>query len=201
MGTSMGFILLQNKGFSRQELETCLAHRPAPREHESFMMNLAGTADRAPEILAFREDARWLLYFESWRCENCNCSSKDLKELSQRFDTPILAFAIFDSDVLFLSYCDDAKQVFYDYIKPNFPEMLEEFDDHDYQTGLPIFLLSLAGKDNAQQSETIQQLKDIWDEEDLIFADDRMHNLLQFLDAQVIYDEEEIPEGYILIRG
>ena len=200
MGTARGLILLHNRGFSRPELEACLAGRPAPCGHKALLARLTGTGDRAPELLAFREDARWLPYFQSWRCESCLCSSRDLRELSQRFGTPVLGFSIFDSDVLFLSYCDAAKQVFYDYVKPNFPEMMEDFDAPDAQTGPPVFLLSLAGYGGAGQEEGLRRLTDIWEEE-LVFADDRMDGLLQFLGAQVIYDEEEIPEGYLPIRS
>lgn len=187
MGTSMGFVLLQNRGFTQEELKNCLARRP-----------LAGRKNRCAETVAFREDAKWLPYFEEWRCESCNCSSQSLEPLSQQFQTPVLAFTIFDSDILFVSYCDAEKQIFYDYVKPNCPEM-EEYDAEIYQEGLPTFLLSLDGGDNVQRIEDVQKLKAIWDEEGLVFADDRMHNLLKFLGMQVVYDENDIPEGFIRI--
>ena len=47
----------------------------------------------------------------------------------------------------------------------------------------------------------LQRLKDIWDEEDMVFADDRMHNILQFLGMQVICDENDIPESFTRIGG
>ena len=223
MGTTRSFLLLKNRGFTREELERCSAlrsearpSRPAvelfsqflnsnfvrqmPPEAREIMRQLdkSGQSNRA--VIAFRPEARWLPYFETWLCDGNIVSSKDLQEVSEQFGTPVLAFALFDSDILFVSCCDAERQAFHDFVKPNYPEM-EEYDTEIYQEGLPTFLLSLGGDDNIQRLEDIQKLKDIWDEEDLAFADDRMHNLLQFLGMQVIYDETDIPEGFVPVAA
>ena len=223
MGTTRSFLLLQNREYTREELERCSVlrgearpNRPAvdifsqflnsnfvrqmPPEAQEIMrqMDKSGQDNRA--VIAFQPEARWLPYFETWLCDGNIVSSEDLQEVSEQFGTSVLAFAIFDSDILFVSYCDAERRVFYDFVKPNYSEM-EEYDTEVYQEGLPSFLLSLDGEDNVQQMGDLQRLKDIWDEEDMVFADDRMHNLLQFLGMQVIYDENDIPEGFARIGG
>ena len=46
MGTTRGFIPLHNRGFSRPELEACLAGRPAPCGHEALLTRLTLRRDR-----------------------------------------------------------------------------------------------------------------------------------------------------------
>jgi hypothetical protein len=223
MGTTRSFLLLKNRGFTREELEHCSAlrseerpNRPAveifsqflnsnfvrqmPPETQELMrqMDKSGQDNRA--VIAFQPGTRWLPYFETWLCDGNIVSSEDLQEVSEQFGTAVLAFAVFDSDILFISYCDAEQQVFYDFVKPNYPE-IEEYDTEIYQEGLPAFLLSLDKEDNVQQMGDLQRLKDIWDEEDMVFADDRMHNILQFLGMQVICDENDIPESFTRIGG
>lgn len=217
MGTTRSFLLLKNRGFAREELEQLISQHVAREKEgaqemqrrmaknmglgqEFFAMFAALNSFTRHGAVAYREDAGWLPYFITELCDGHIVSSRELVRTSEQFAAPVLAFAVFDSDILFLSYCDGEKQVFYDYVKPNCPEM-EEYDQEVYQEGLPAFLLSLDGEDNVQRLGDLQRLKDIWDEEDMVFADDRMHNLLQFLGMQVIYDENDIPEGFARIGG
>ena len=224
MGTTRSFLLLKNRGFTQEGLESYVRARmpqvDAAAEAEAegmrfraerFLLNkiteqelseFLKSIQTLPSHLAllFSENAKWLPYFETDLCDGHICSSKDLIEVSKFYATPVLSFSIFDSDILFVSYWDAEKGTFYDCVKPNYPEM-EEYDTEVYQEGLPAFLLSLDGEESVQQLGDIQKLKDIWDEEDMVFADDRMHNLLQFLGMQVIYDENDIPEGFTRIGG
>lgn len=217
MGTTRSFLLLKNRGFIREELEQSLPRHMAREEAGAqearrrmgqalgldkdglALLDMLEMFTQSHGVIAFREDARWLPYFITGLCDGHIVSSEELEGTSEQFRTPVLAFALFDSDDLFVSYCDAAEQTFYDYAKPAFPEF-KEYDTEVYQEGLPMFLLSLDGGDNIQRMEDIQRLKNIWDEknEDLD-ADDRMHNLLKFLDMQVIYDENDIPEGFVPI--
>ena len=59
-----------------------------------------------------------------------------------------------------------------------------------------MFLLSLNGENGAPNLEEARRLKEIWNEEGLIFSDDRMEHLLGLLDMQVMYVEEDIPNGF-----
>ena len=195
MGTSQGFILLKNNGFTPETLRERMTRRPAPSEEEAWLLRVTGAPHRSPEVVAFREDAAWLPYFEGWRCEGCFCSGRELRELSERFAVPALAFFHCDSDVLFLSYCDAAAQIVYDYAKPNCPD-LSEYDLSGCQQETPMFLLSLNGENGAPNLEEARRLKEIWNEEGLIFSDDRMEHLLGLLDMQVMYVEEDIPNGF-----
>lgn len=217
MGTTRSFLLLKNRGFTREELEQLISQHVAQEKEgaqemqrrmaknmglgqEFFAMFAALNNFTRHGAVAYRENAKWLPYFITELCDGHIVSSKELVRTSEQFETPVLAFAVFDSDILFVSYCDGEKQIFYDYVKPNCPE-IEEYDPEMYQEGLPAFLLSLDGEDKVQPLGEVQRLKDIWDEEDMAFADDRMYTLLEFLDMQVIYDQDDIPEGFVRIGG
>lgn len=215
MGTTRSYLLLKNRGFTPEALEQLIPlhiaqeresakkeqHRMAQRMglgEEFFAMFAMLDNFKRHGAVAYREDARWLPYFTTELCDGHICSSKELVQTSELFQTSVLCFSVFDSDILFVSYCDAEKRIFYDYAKPNVPGD-EEYDTELYQEDLPTFLLSLDGGDNVQRIEDVQKLKAIWDEEGLVDADDRMLNLLKFLGMQVVYDENDIPEGFIRI--
>lgn len=218
MGTTRSFLLLKNRSFTSKELKQIVSQDQAQiktdaKEARASMANALGLGGSNQALfqflsminsfhshgaLAYRADAKWLPYFITELCDGHNCSSRELLGTSERFQTPVLAFSIFDSDILFVSYCDAERRVFYDFVKPNYPDA-EEYDPRVYKDDFPAFLLSLDEENRVQQLGDIQKLKDIWNEADMVFADDRMHNILQFLGMQVIYDENDIPEGFTRI--
>ena len=133
---------------------------------------------------AIRVDyAKWLPLFEENFCGSA--SSLDAGVISEIFGTPVLAFSIFDSDILFVSYRDPEKAIRVDYAKPNFEEF-EEYDDRLYKAEFPQFLCAYGDE---------QLLREIWEGEE-VFADDRMLKLCEVIGAQVLYVAEELPEGY-----
>lgn len=150
----------ENRGFTSQELQACMdalfsgktqEQRPL-KDLERGMKALKGEEltlkDRAilkmlhsamkredkgtegPQV-GFRPDAPWLPFWHTEMCEGSIRPSQTLRRLSEAFRTPVLAFALFDSDVLFVSYRDDAGGEAYDYAKLPWEEY-EEYDDETY---------------------------------------------------------------------
>lgn len=151
---------------------------PRPAEEQ-------GTLWGKRAVLAYRPDAKWLPLFEENLCEGYNASSRDAGKLAKTFGAPVLAFSIFDSDILFVSYAAPEKGISVDYAKPNF-EGFEEYDMDQYQEAFPQFLC-VYGEETA--------LRDAWKGEE-VFADDRMAKLCELIGAQVLYDSSELPQGF-----
>lgn len=219
MGTTMTYIQLKNRGFTREELQSCMdaLFRGKKREQrpiedlERGMEALEGTkltmkdrailhllhgamerGDKGPQ-LGFRGDADWLPFWHTGVCEGSVRSSRNLRKLSEAFQTPVLAFALFDSDVLFVSYRDDATGAAYDYARLPPWEGYEEYDQEIYQLGFPEFLADLC------PPERREELRAVWetDSEDDVFADDRMWRLMELLGMEAIDPEaEQFPEGF-----
>lgn len=219
MGTTMSYIQLKNRGFSKEELrdglgmltgggertakdlerqmEALIGEELTPKDrmmlHFLDGMARAG-ADERPKV-GCREGAEWLPFWQTRLCDGMVLSSADLGRLSKVFQTPVLAFSLFDSDVLCVSYRDEATGAAYDYARLPW-EGYEEYDDEVYQLGFPEFLGELC------PPERREKLRAVWEEdnEDDVFADDRMWKLMELLEMVVIDPEaEQFPEGYELV--
>lgn len=142
-------------------------------------------------MVAYREDAPWLPFFDVKKCEGYNASSRDARRLSKAFGAPVLAISIFDSDILFVSYSDAAKKIAYDYAKPNI-EGMEEYDTGLFQTEFPQFLVDLC-PDGSEE-----KLREIWGADE-VFADDRMYKLGEILGLSPI--NVEVPKGFETITA
>jgi len=98
---------------------------------------------------------------------------------------------LFDSDVLFLSYSDKANNISYDYAKANEDEILEFFGmDDEYCSDFPEFLLAYCDE------KDYQKLRGIWDSKDYILADDRMRGICELIGVKVLYEFDDVPDGY-----
>lgn len=201
MGTTMTYIQLKNRGFTKEELRGCLkalagGERADDGEMARSMAALKGEklswkdrmvlkllqgvmGSQGETQAAFRPDAAWLPFYQTRLCDGSIQSSRDLGRLSEAFGTPVLAFALFDSDVLFVSYRDNAAGTAYDYAKLPF-ENYEEYDGEVYRLGFPEFLASLCPPDRREE------LRRIWEKEDDVFADDRMWKLMDLLGMEAI---------------
>ena len=214
MGTTMSFYHILNRGLSPTELQKrmkSLAATAASRADQMLKALLPpgllqqmceqASADAAsfcgifgggglPQsnraVIAYSESAMWLPLFEETLCEGYIASSRDAGELSELFGAPVMAFAIFDSDILFVSYSDAANGTAYDYAKPN-SEGFEEFDAERYSTAFPEFLLEFCGR---------EELKAAWDKPGEVFADDRLGRISQLLQMELLYDGSHLPDGY-----
>ena len=169
-----------------EQAEQLLKESIKEREGRMDVMGF-GRRPRLPSpMVAYCPDAPWLPFFDEDICEGYNASSKDALRLSKAFQAPVLAFSIFDSDILMLSYGDAAKNLAYDYAKPNCQGM-EEYDTGLFQTAFPQFLLELC-----PQAEE-KRLREIWDGEE-VFADNRMEKLSEILGTVPLYSA--VPEGF-----
>lgn len=219
MGTTMSYIQLKNRGFTREELQRCMnalfssekgkAHplEDLERGMEAltgreltgkdrlllhFLHSVAEAETDSRAQMAFRTDAPWLPLWQTWLCDGKVLSSGDLGKLSKAFQTPVLSFALFDSDVMFVSFQDAAAGTAFDYARLPFEEY-EEYDDEIYQLGFPEFLAELC------PPERREELRNIWeeDDEDEVFADDRMWKLMELLGMEAIDPgAEQFPEGF-----
>lgn len=218
MGTTMTYIQLKNRGFTREELQGCMdalfsgkKREPRPLEElERGMAALKGSKltlkdrailkmlhgvmereDKGPQV-GFRADAAWLPFWHTGVCDGSIRSSRNLRKLSEAFGTPVLAFALFDSDVLFVSYRDDAAGDAYDYARLPW-EGYEEYDDETYRLGFPEFLTDLCPPERREELRTVWET----DREDDVFADDRMWRLMEVLGMDAIDGRAGVfPEGY-----
>lgn len=206
MGSTMSLLFIENRDFTHDELAqlvdqlsskenqkeqafiTQIQHIVTPttmneaerRQVESLFQNLQ-VPKRPKTVLAYNDNMQWLPLFVESLCEGNIVSSKALVSLSQRFQTPVFAFAIYDSDVLLVSYCDAKKDVLVDYIKPNCQEF-EGYENNSDQDDFPQLLLDLC------DSVKHERLLAIWNETDVIFADDRMERIAELLEMNIGYD-------------
>lgn len=218
MGTTMTYIQLKNRGFTKDELQGCMnalfsgkkQEQRSLEDLERGMAALKGTKltlkdravlkllhgamereDKGPQM-GFRPDAAWLPFYQTRLCDGSIQSSRNLGRLSEVFQTPVLAFALFDSDVLFVSYRDSAAGEAYDYARLPW-EGYEEYDGELYRLGFPEFLAQLCPLDRREE------LRRNWEEdnEDDVFADDRMERLMELLGMETIDPEAgQFPEGF-----
>lgn len=212
MGLTMSFYHIQNRGFTPDGLKTVMKeHFPAEnagnkkldmfrgvleavigerRASELDIGALVG-ADTAAPTVAFSADKPWLPFYDESLCDGAVASSGDAMTLSKIFGVPVLSFAAFDSDVLFVSFADGATGETFDHAKPNFEEF-EEFDDEQYSTDAPLFLGRLGADMDA--------VAEIWQEE-VTFAEERMEKLCGLIGAEPYFMPEDESEGYDLITG
>ncbi len=217
MGTTMAYYYIKNDGFDREGLQAALGslsgRESASAKFEKMMIGLVGeemfrqaqqqvqatqqhfdsvfgARPKLPSpMVAYRPDAAWLPFFDVDVCEGYNATSRDARKLSKVFGAPVLAFSIFDSDILMVSYCDAAKGVRYDCARPNM-EGMEEYDTQTFRNERPAFLLELC------PALTREKLTEIW-EGDEVFADDRMDKLGEVLGLSPV--SGMIPEGFEVI--
>lgn len=208
MGTTKSLLFIENRAFAQGEIERIInqfSSKEKQKEQSFFtllqqfmtpeMMKQAEAERKQMEslfqrpqrteppkaALAYCDNVHWLPLFIESLCDGHIVCSKELKRLSQQFHTPVFAFAIYDSDALFISYCDDKKGIMYDYIKPNFQEF-EEYDSNLYQNDFPQFLLNLC------DTTKHERLLSIWNEPNEDFADDRMEKLAELLEMKVFHN-------------
>lgn len=208
----MSFYGIANKGFAIDELQAKIENfKPKKDKHLELLESML-TAEQLAElqrskehmasifkssvpprgdktVLAYHASARWLPFFDVNLCEGFIASSKDAKRLSQIFEAPVLALALFDSDVFFVSYCDAERGIRYDFAKPNSDE-IEEFDAQQYKTSFPEFLLEFC------PAQSHEQLHACWEEQELVDADDRMEKIADLLSFAPLYSSDELPEGF-----
>lgn len=221
MGTTKSLLFIENQAFTKEKLKKIInqlagnekrkdqfffsllqqfmtpemiQQAEAERKQMENLFQFPQGNERSKAILAYREDLRWIPLFVESLCDGHIVCSEELRKLSQTFRTPVFAFAIYDSDALFVSYCDETRGILYDYIKPNFQEFAE-YDSDVYFNEFPQFLLDLC---NAAQQE---RLLSIWNEANVNCADDRMEKLAELLEMKVCHDFSSDSSGFQWIRA
>ena len=177
MGTNGGYFGITNNGISYEELQN----------------QLCKVAQEDDAVIAWNPDAKWLPYFDESFYENISPNPKGAKHLSEKLGFPVLIFSIFDSDVLFLYYCDAKSEIMESRSKSNAGPVWAAFVKEPAEASffpsedLPDFLLPLCdGK----------KLREVWEREDYIFADDRLRDLCKLLNSEPIEDFDNLPEGF-----
>ncbi len=153
----------------------------------SRMFSSGGRAASGGPRLAYRQDAPWLPYFEARLCDGGIADSSRARRLSRKLGAPVLAFALFDSDICFVSYAGASGEA-WDHAKPNLPEF-EEFDREFFSTDFPDFILGLFPAADAAS------LRALWEGEE-VFADGRMEKMCAALGLPLLYGEEAPPQGF-----
>lgn len=198
MGTNMAFLFIQNKGLARdalaQKMQSVTPRGPSPLScfargldpNQRLAQDAPGNPSRNP-FLAYASEARWLPYFDEGLCMGGILDERDLNALSNLFGAPILAFSIYDSDAVELFFCDAQTRTTYDYGTSLCPGMID-FEDGCSQA-CPLFLAGLLGVEEAQ-------IQAAWNQEDLVFADDIMTEILEIMGAPAVFDASEDLSGY-----
>jgi len=145
-------------------------------------------------VIAYCKSIKWLPFYMESMCDGCNATDNDLKRLSMTFDAPILAFSIYDSDILFISFVEAKSDIICNHAKPNY----DSFTDYDvdlYKKGFPVFLQDFCDK------EKHHLLVDTWNSTGYAFAEDRMSDIQKILGITAIYNDQEAPEGFVLLSA
>lgn len=212
MGTTRAFYLIRNHEIIKDNLQNNLKHfekktnekqssnynlflklaenADLKEKEESVFQNMISLiSDKAEVIIGYNEASKWLPLFGDHLCEGYSSSTKDTDFISELFKTDVLAFSIFDSDVLFISYSRYADKMSINIAKPNY-DGYEEYDSELYSSEFPRFLMEYCPEPQHQK------LIDIWESQDYVFADDRMLEICELINAKVIYTAEDLSEGF-----
>ena len=152
-----------------------------------FVGDNSSEVDRA--VIAYNKSAKWLPFFERDFCYGKYASKREIRLLSKIFNAPVMAFSVYDSDILFVSYIDPENNIFQNYTKTNYSGF-EDIDTRLYSADLPRFL-----KEHCIERD-YKQLVVIWESEDFVLAEDRMREICKLIKVQIMFDETDIPEGY-----
>jgi len=148
--------------------------------------------NRSP-VIAYNKTAKWFPFFEANLCEGSIATMDDLKMLSRIFGVPVLAFSVFDSDVLLVSFADQENMVGYNHTKPNI-SVFQALDVDDYSTDFPAFLLDFCDKND------YKKLTEIWNSSHYIFAEDRLTDICAMLGISVLYNDRDAPDGFYIVE-
>jgi len=158
---------------SRQEKQNCLNRSP---------------------VIAYNKTAKWFPFFDANLCEGSIAIIDDLKLLSKIFGVPVIAFSVYDSDCLFVSFADQKNMVDYNHVKPNTSDF-QAYDVEVYKTVFPTYLLDFCDNNDHKK------LTEVWNSDQYIFAEDRMINMCAILRISVLYNDSEAPDGFYIISS
>ena len=135
----------------------------------------------------YQETIDWLPVFDPDYCEGQYNADEDFMiSLEDLFGSPVIALATFDSDVAFVTICENGALHRYIYADE---VTLEEFGFEEYTPIIPVEL---------EKYVDGKELQRIWGEK-YVFAEDVLQNIAQLLNTFLIFDENDIEEGIEVI--
>lgn len=137
----------------------------------------------------FKPDLKWLPIYCERFCDGCDHADEDfMGKLQEVFEKPIIAFSVFDSDFSSAAIYRDGEISRY---ACTAGEMVEEFMETDeYSEELPDFLCDYGIE--------YERLKEIWEDDEVIFEEDRLEELAKLLGVVLIGDDDD--EGEDILR-
>lgn len=160
---------------------------------------LGASALGVPSYTVFyKETIDWLPVFDPYHCEGqYNADEEFMVSLEDSFGSPVIALAVFDSDVAFVSICENGGIHRYIYADE---ATLEEFGFEEYAHVIPVEL------ENYVDGKELQR---IWSEK-YVFAEDLLQNMARLLNTFLVitqllntfltFDEDDIGEDTEIIN-
>jgi hypothetical protein len=179
MGVTMAFYIIRNEGLTLESIKSGLQAISEKRKLKAAEGLFA----------AYKESSGWFALFELRLCEGYCASGRDTDYLSGVFSSDAVAFSVFDSDVLFVSYSRFSDKSTFNHAKPN-DEDYEEYDSDMYDTDFPEFLVPFC------PAHDREKLAEIWRSEEYYAAEDRMMDICELIGVPVIDEQSEMPDGY-----
>ena len=135
----------------------------------------------------YQETIDWLPVFDEYYCEGqYNADQEFMESLEGAFDSPVIALSTFDSDVAFVSICENGE--LHRYVKAS-KCILEEFGFEEYEPVIPTKL------EKYVDGKVLQKM---WGER-YIFAEELLQNLAQLLNTFLVFDENDVGEDIEMI--
>ena len=136
----------------------------------------------------YQETIDWLPVFDPYYCEGqYNADEEFMVSLEDLFGSPVIALATFDSDVAFVSICENGDLHRYIYADE---VTLEEFGFEEYEPVIPTEL---------EKYVDGKELQRIWSEK-YVPAEDVLQNIAQLLNTFLVSDENDIGEDVEVIE-
>lgn len=137
----------------------------------------------------YQTNKDWLPVFDAYYCEGqYNANKEFMVSLEELFGSPVIALAVFDSDVAFVSIYESGELHCYVHADEF---MLEEFGFEEYEPTIPVELRNYVDD---------EELQKIWDGE-YIFAEDLLQEIARLLNTFLVFDENEAEEDVEVING
>lgn len=135
----------------------------------------------------YQETIDWLPVFDPYYCEGqYNADEGFMVSLEDLFGSPVIAMAVFDSDVAFVSICENGDIHRYIYADE---VTLEEFGFEEYAPAVPVEL---------EKYVDGKELQRIWSEK-YVFAEDVLQNIAQLLNTFLVFYKDDIEEDIEII--
>lgn len=147
----------------------------------------ASASDTMAYTIFFQETKDWFSVFSEWICEGqYEADLRLMDSLEKLFGSPVIALATFDSDIAFVSVCENGKLC--RYVRAN-ETLLEEYGFEEYESAVPAELEKYVGG---------KELQELW-ERKYVFEEDRLQDLAQMLNAFLVFDDNDVEEGVEII--